>query len=95
MKNLVVVESPTKARTISRFLGEDYSVIASMGHIYDLPKSKLGVDTEKDFAPAYELMKDKKKRNAKLRIILLEGIGKAKVVEITDADLEVALHDLC
>ena len=42
MKNLVIVESPTKARTIGRFLGSDYEVIASMGHIYDLPKSTLG-----------------------------------------------------
>lgn len=60
-KNLVIVESPTKARTIGRFLGADYEVIASMGHIYDLPKSKLGVDLENDFNPQYELMKDKKK----------------------------------
>ena len=49
MKNLVIVESPTKARTIGRFLGSDYEVIASMGHIYDLPKSKLGVDVENNW----------------------------------------------
>ena len=61
MKNLVIVESPTKARTIGRFLGPDFEVIASMGHIYDLPKSKLGVDVEKNFEPQYELMPDKKK----------------------------------
>ena len=49
-KALVVVESPTKAKTINKYLGRDYKVIASMGHIRDLPKSKLGVDIENDFA---------------------------------------------
>ena len=43
-KNLVIVESPAKAKTISRFLGKDYSVVASMGHIRDLPKSQMGID---------------------------------------------------
>ncbi len=96
MKNLVIVESPTKARTIGRFLGADYEVIASMGHIYDLPKSKLGVDTEHDFAPDYELMKDKSKilgllkRAAKTadRIILatdLDREGEAIASHIADA----------
>lgn len=51
--NLIIVESPTKARTLSRFLGEGYTVEATMGHIKDLPKSKLGVDIEKDFTPDY------------------------------------------
>jgi DNA topoisomerase I len=51
MKNLVIVESPTKAKTISKFLGEDYDIKFSMGHIIDLPKSKLGIDLENDFAP--------------------------------------------
>ena len=60
MKNLVIVESPTKARTISRFLGNDYDIKASMGHLMDLPKSTLGVDVEKNFKPLYELITDKK-----------------------------------
>src|SRR5581483_1664773 len=59
MKNLVIVESPTKARTISKFLGKDYTIKASMGHIMDLPKSTLGVDVEHDFKPTLELVKDK------------------------------------
>ncbi|MCH7640879.1 type I DNA topoisomerase [Patescibacteria group bacterium] len=59
--NLIVVESPTKARTLSRFLGKDYDVEATMGHIKDLPKSKLGVDTENDFAPDYAIVNDKNK----------------------------------
>jgi DNA topoisomerase I len=52
-KTLVVVESPTKARTLERYLGSDYTVRASYGHVRDLPKSKLGVDTEREFEPEY------------------------------------------
>jgi len=47
--DLVIVESPTKAKTISRFLGKDYKILSSYGHIRDLPKSKLGIEEEKDF----------------------------------------------
>ncbi|MCL5113840.1 MAG: type I DNA topoisomerase [Patescibacteria group bacterium] len=61
MKSLVVVESPTKAKTIRRFLGSDYEIKASMGHVMDLPKSKLGVDTEKNFKPDFQLVDAKKK----------------------------------
>ena len=57
--SLIVVESPTKARTIKRFLGKGYQVIASVGHIKDLPKSRLGVDIEYEFKPEYELIKGK------------------------------------
>ncbi|MBT7737045.1 type I DNA topoisomerase [Candidatus Peregrinibacteria bacterium] len=60
-KNLVIVESPAKAKTISRFLGKDYKVLASMGHVRDLPKSKMGIDVDKDFAPSYMVSADKKK----------------------------------
>lgn len=59
MSNLVIVESPAKAKTIQKYLGEGYEVIASMGHVRDLPKSKLGVDTEHDFQPQYGDMKGK------------------------------------
>src|SRR3989344_116993 len=58
--NLVIVESPTKARTIGRFLTKDFEIKASMGHIMDLPKSKLGVDVDHGFLPAYELVLEKK-----------------------------------
>jgi len=54
-KHLVIVESPTKAKTISRFLGKDYDVQASFGHIRDLPKSKMGIDTENNFEPTYTI----------------------------------------
>ena len=52
-KNLVIVESPSKAKTIGKFLGSRYKVVASVGHVRDLPKSKLGVDVEDDFEPQY------------------------------------------
>ncbi len=61
MKNLVIVESPAKARTISKFLGSDYTVMASMGHVRDLPKSSLGFDPENNFKPKYQVAKDKSK----------------------------------
>src|SRR5262249_35644368 len=60
-KALVVVESPAKAKTINKYLGRDYKVIASMGHIRDLPKSKLGVDIDNDFAEQYESIATRKK----------------------------------
>jgi DNA topoisomerase-1 len=60
-KKLVIVESPAKAKTIEKFLGRDYEVRASMGHIIDLPKKGLGVNTRKDFAPQYEVIEKKGK----------------------------------
>jgi len=60
-KKLVIVESPAKAKTIEKFLGRDYTVLASMGHIIDLPKKGLGVNTRKDFAPQYEVIEKKDK----------------------------------
>jgi len=61
VKNLVIVESPAKAKTISKFLGSDYVVMASMGHVRDLPKSKLGFDPADNFKPKYLISTDKKK----------------------------------
>ena len=52
-KTLVVVESPAKAKTIEKFLGKNYTVLASMGHLRDLPKSQFGIDVENNFAPKY------------------------------------------
>ena len=59
-KDLVIVESPAKARTVGKFLGNRYSVKASIGHIRDLPQSQLGVDVERDFAPTYLVPPDKR-----------------------------------
>jgi DNA topoisomerase-1 len=67
MKNLVIVESPAKARTISKFLGRDYKVMASMGHVRDLPKSKLGFDPDNNFEPQYLVSRDKTKVIAELK----------------------------
>ena len=67
MKNLVIVESPAKAKTISKFLGSDYVVMASMGHVRDLPKSTLGFDPDDNFKPSYQVSADKKKVIADLK----------------------------
>jgi DNA topoisomerase I len=66
-KNLVIVESPTKAKTLERYLGSEFSVKASMGHIRDLPGSKIGVDTERNFEPEYVVPDQKKKVVSTLR----------------------------
>lgn len=60
LKNLVIVESPAKAKTIEKFLGKDYKVMSSYGHIRDLRKKNISIDTERDFAPDYEIPDDKK-----------------------------------
>src|SRR5437867_941138 len=62
-KNLVVVESPAKAKTINKYLGKDFIVMASIGHIKDLPSKGLGVDVQNNFHPEYEIIPDAKKRN--------------------------------
>ncbi|MFH1096708.1 MAG: toprim domain-containing protein, partial [Candidatus Desantisbacteria bacterium] len=67
MKSLVIVESPAKAKTINKYLGNDYQVLASMGHVRDLPAKKLGVDIEKDFKPTYEVILSRKKTMAQLK----------------------------
>jgi DNA topoisomerase-1 len=69
-KKLVVVESPAKAKTLSRYLGRDFVVKASVGHVVDLPKNKLGVDVEKDFEPDYEIIHGKGKVIAELKSAL-------------------------
>ena len=61
MSNLVIVESPAKAKTIQKYLGKDFEVIASMGHVRDLPPSRLSVNIKKKFQPKYEIIKGKEK----------------------------------
>src|SRR5207249_5299924 len=65
-KNLVIVESPAKAKTINKFIGKDYIVKASVGHVRDLPKSELGVD-EETFEPTYEVLEGKQKIVSELK----------------------------
>jgi len=93
-KNLVIVESPAKAKTIERYLGKDYIVTASMGHIRDLPQKKLGVEIDDDFRPTYTILPGKKK--------VVDGLkraaaGAGTVYMATDLDREgeaIAWH-LC
>jgi DNA topoisomerase-1 len=66
-KNLVIVESPAKAKTIGKYLGKNYAVKASLGHVKDLPKKDLAVDVEHDFTPIYEVIEGKKKLIAELK----------------------------
>src|SRR5882762_7365455 len=75
-KNLVIVESPAKAKTINKYLGKDYLVKASIGHIKDLPSKQLGVDLEHDFEPTYEVIPDTKKRNNKKIVAELKKAAK-------------------
>jgi len=89
---LIIVESPTKARTLSRFLGKDYSVLATTGHIKDLPKSKLSVDVEHDFKPDYVLVE---KRAITIRDIKNESKKAKNIYIATDPDREgeaIAAH---
>ena len=75
-KNLVIVESPAKAKTINKYLGKDFIVKASIGHIKDLPSKGLGVDVQNNFAPEYEIIPDTKKRNNKKIVADLKKTAK-------------------
>lgn len=72
-KNLVIVESPAKAKTIQKYLGEDFRVESSFGHIADLPKKNMGIDISNNFEPIYEISPDKKEVVAKLRRLSKEA----------------------
>jgi DNA topoisomerase-1 len=91
-KNLVIVESPAKAKTIKRYLGSDYQVTPSVGHVVDLPKSKLGVDVEHDFKPEYHVIPGKAKV---IEEIKKQAKGKDTIYLATDPDREgeaIAYH---
>ena len=84
-KNLVIVESPAKAKTIEKFLGKDFKVESSFGHIADLPSKELGVDVDGDFKPKYEVSSDKKTVVSKLKALA----KKAEIVWLaSDEDRE-------
>jgi len=84
-KHLVIVESPAKARTLTKYLGRDYQVKASVGHVVDLPKSRLGVDIEKDFTPEYQVIHGKSKIITELR---QAAKGKENIYLAPDPDRE-------
>lgn len=83
--NLLIVESPTKARTLSRFLGPDFSVEATMGHIKDLPKNRLGIDIENNFKPEYVEISKRKETIENIKKIAKKA---AKIYLATDPDRE-------
>src|SRR5215471_3332975 len=66
-KNLVIVESPAKARTLEKFLGKDFRVLASYGHVRDLPRKGLGVDRKHSYEPTYEVLAGKEKTLGELK----------------------------
>jgi DNA topoisomerase-1 len=84
-KALVVVESPAKAKTINKYLGKDYKVVASMGHVRDLPKSKLGVDVDEGFEPSYEVIASRRKVLTELKA---EAKKANEIFVATDPDRE-------
>ena len=84
-KNLVIVESPAKAKTIKRYLGSDYQVMPSVGHVVDLPKSKLGVDIEHNFAPDFVVIKGKEKIIGEIKTA---AKGKDNIYLASDPDRE-------
>lgn len=85
MSDLVIVESPAKAKTIKKYLGGNYEVIASMGHVRDLPKARLSVDIKKKFAPKYEIIKGKEKLVEELKDLAEKS---DKIYLATDPDRE-------
>jgi DNA topoisomerase-1 len=91
-RSLVIVESPTKAKTITKILGSEFQVMSSMGHVIDLPRTKIGIDVEHDFEPAYIVIKGKEKLTAQLK----SAASKCSTVYLaTDPDREgeaISLH---
>ncbi len=85
MSRLVIVESPTKAKTISKFLGKTYKVESSFGHIRDLPKNRIGVDVEHDFEPKYVVPRDKKAHVKELKALAADA---EEILFATDEDRE-------
>ena len=94
-KNLVIVESPAKAKTINKYLGSDYTVLASIGHIKDLPMKDLGVDVENNFEPSYEVIPDTKKRNNKKIVADLKRAAKASESIFLAADPDREGEAIC
>lgn len=85
MSNLVIVESPAKAKTIKKYLGNDYDVVASMGHVRDLPKARLSVDIKNNFTPKYEIIKGKEKLVKELKSLAAKSDN---IYLATDPDRE-------
>ncbi len=93
-KHLVIVESPAKAKTIEKFLGPDYKVEASFGHVRDLPKSGMSIDIEHGFTPNYEISPDKSKRISELKK-LAKGVDEVWLASDEDREGEAISWHLC
>src|ERR1700686_5629027 len=94
-KNLVIVESPAKAKTINKYLGNDFVVKASIGHIKDLPSKGLGVDIQNNFEPQYEIIPDSKKRNNKKIVADLKKTAKTATAIYLAADPDREGEAIC
>jgi len=94
-KNLVIVESPAKAKTINKYLGKDFIVMASIGHIKDLPSKGLGVDVQNNFQPEYEIIPDSKKRNNKKIVSDLKKTAKTASAIYLAADPDREGEAIC
>ena len=94
-KNLVIVESPAKAKTINKYLGKDFIVMASIGHIKDLPSKGLGVDVQNNFEPEYEIIPDTKKRNNKKIVADLKKTAKTATAIYLAADPDREGEAIC
>ncbi len=94
-KNLVIVESPAKAKTINKYLGKDYIVMASIGHIKDLPAKDLGVDIQNNFEPHYEIIPDTKKRNNRKIVADLKKTAKTATAIYLAADPDREGEAIC
>src|SRR5258708_3599418 len=94
-KNLVIVESPAKAKTINKYLGKDFVVMASIGHIKDLPSKGLGVDVQNNFQPEYEIIPDTKKRNNKKIVADLKKTAKTATAIYLAADPDREGEAIC
>ncbi len=94
-KNLVIVESPAKAKTINKYLGSDYKVLASIGHIKDLPMKELGVDVDNNFEPYYEVIPDTKKRNNKKTVSELKKAARESEAIFLAADPDREGEAIC
>jgi len=89
---LIIVESPTKSKTLAKFLTSDYQILASMGHIRDLPKKKLAIDVDNNFQPDYVVLPEKRKVISQLRQAALRA---QEIILATDPDREgeaIAYH---
>src|ERR1700676_4545505 len=92
-KSLVIVESPTKAKTIGKYLGKQFVVKASLGHVKDLPKKDLSVDVDKNFEPHYEVIEGKKKLIAELKAAA-KGMDSVYVAADPDREGEAIRYPL-